>query len=285
MTERRYQVFVSSTYQDLIEERQKLMQALLELDCIPAGMELFPAASDDQWTLIKRVIDDSDYYVLVVAGRYGSVAPDGMSYTEKEYRYALEKNKPTIAFVHKDIGCLPSAKVDVEPKLGKLKAFTDLAKTKLIRYWDTADELGGLVSRSVFHLMQSHPSGGWVRGNPQRQALARPPQYTITLAPPKDMQGLDVSRLAWERDKCFALCAGKEFKVRPVLGAMGASFEVRLAGEIFDVINDVEPVELQLVDRKGNRWETSPFFVYQQSVALSYIEEKEKIIASYGGGR
>ncbi len=49
--EKKYQVFVSSTYKDLSEERQEVMQALLELDCIPVGMELFPAADDDQWTL------------------------------------------------------------------------------------------------------------------------------------------------------------------------------------------------------------------------------------------
>lgn len=48
--EKRFQVFVSSTYEDLQEERKEVMQALLELDCIPAGMELFPASSEDQWT-------------------------------------------------------------------------------------------------------------------------------------------------------------------------------------------------------------------------------------------
>ena len=51
----RYQVFVSSTFEDLQEERQEVMHALLELDCMPSGMELFPAANDDQWTLIKKV--------------------------------------------------------------------------------------------------------------------------------------------------------------------------------------------------------------------------------------
>ena len=50
----KHQVFVSSTYKDLLDERQEVMQALLELFCIPVGMELFPAADDDQWTLIKR---------------------------------------------------------------------------------------------------------------------------------------------------------------------------------------------------------------------------------------
>src|SRR6266853_1961238 len=60
--DKRYQVFVSSTFNDLQEERQEVMQALLELDCMPAGMELFPAANETQLNLIKRVIDDCDYY-------------------------------------------------------------------------------------------------------------------------------------------------------------------------------------------------------------------------------
>jgi hypothetical protein len=60
--EKRYQVFVSSTYEYLKVERQEVMHALLEQECIPSGMELFPAASEDQWTLIKEVIDDCDYY-------------------------------------------------------------------------------------------------------------------------------------------------------------------------------------------------------------------------------
>ena len=77
--DKRYQVFVSSTFEDLQEERKEVMQALLELDCIPAGMELFPAADEAQWTLIKRVIDDCDYYLVIVGGRYGSVNDEGMS--------------------------------------------------------------------------------------------------------------------------------------------------------------------------------------------------------------
>ena len=69
--------------------RQEVTHALLELDCIPSGMELFPAANEDQWSLIKRVIGDCDYYVLIIGGRYGSTDFEGISYTEKEYRYAL----------------------------------------------------------------------------------------------------------------------------------------------------------------------------------------------------
>lgn len=99
--EKKYQAFVSSTYQDLLEERQEVMQALLELDCIPVGMELFPAADDDQWTLIKGLIDDCDYYILIIGGRYGSTHKSGISYTQMEYEYALSKQIPIISFLPK----------------------------------------------------------------------------------------------------------------------------------------------------------------------------------------
>ena len=60
---------------------------------MPAGMELFPAANETQWNLIKKVIDDCDYYVLILGGRYGTIGPDGIGYTEMEYRYALESGQ------------------------------------------------------------------------------------------------------------------------------------------------------------------------------------------------
>lgn len=110
--EKRYQVFVSSTYEDLQEERREVMQALLELDCIPAGMELFPASSEDQWSLIKRVIDDCDYYLLIIAGRYGSTNDKGISYTQMEFEYALSTGKPIIAF------CI---KIQIKLKVGNRK--------------------------------------------------------------------------------------------------------------------------------------------------------------------
>jgi len=87
--EKKHQVFVSSTYNDLIEERKQVIHALLELDCIPAGMELFPATDEDAWSLIEEVIDGCDYYILIVAGLYGSTDSKGISFTELEYDYAV----------------------------------------------------------------------------------------------------------------------------------------------------------------------------------------------------
>src|SRR4051794_2675392 len=100
--DKRYQVFVSSTYADLKDERRKVIQTLMEMDCIPSGMELFPAADEEQWEFIKKVIDDCDYYLLILGGRYGSTTPEGISYTEKEYDYAISRGLKVLAFPHED---------------------------------------------------------------------------------------------------------------------------------------------------------------------------------------
>lgn len=166
MTDKRYQVFVSSTFRDLQEERQQVMQALLELDCIPSGMELFPAADESQWELIKSVIDDCDYYIVILAGRYGSVGPDGYSYTEMEYRYALDSNKPILAFLHKDPGKISSEKSEDNAEgRKKLQEFRKFVEAKHCKHWETPEGLGSVVSRGLIHLIKTNPAIGWIRAD------------------------------------------------------------------------------------------------------------------------
>jgi hypothetical protein len=98
--EKIYQVFVSSTYSDLKDERRQVSEFLAKDGFVPAGMELFPAADQQQLEFIKRVIDRCDYYVVIVGGRYGSLADEHISFTEKEYEYALTKGIPVLAFLH-----------------------------------------------------------------------------------------------------------------------------------------------------------------------------------------
>lgn len=162
--EKRCQVFVSSTFTDLIDERRAVMQALLELDSIPAGKELFPASTDDQWTLIQQVIDDCDYYLVIVGGRYGSMDAQGISYTEKEYDYAVQQGKPVLGFVHGEPDAIPVRKSERDPAIAaKLDAFRAKVKQKPCRFWTNADELGKVVTTSYAKLRKTHPAEGWVK--------------------------------------------------------------------------------------------------------------------------
>lgn len=135
--ERRYQVFISSTYLDLIKERNEVMMALLELECMPAGMESFPASDDSQWEWIKRIILDSDYYVVIIGNKYGSINNEtGISYTEMEYRFAIENDIPTIAFIHNNPEDIPMKYSEKDPdNIKKLEDFKSLVKRKLCKFY------------------------------------------------------------------------------------------------------------------------------------------------------
>ena len=165
--EKRYQVFVSSTYADLKEERQHVTQALMEMDCIPAGMELFPATDEDQWEFIKRIIDDCDYYLLIIGGRYGSTTSEGISYTEKEYDYAVECGLKVIALLYDNPDEITVGKSDIAPELReKLHAFRDKVSTnRLVKFWNEAKELPGLVALSLSKTIKMFPAIGWVRAS------------------------------------------------------------------------------------------------------------------------
>ncbi|WP_172590138.1 DUF4062 domain-containing protein [Shewanella xiamenensis] len=165
--DKRYQVFVSSTYVDLKDERQSVLQTLMEMDCIPAGMELFPAADEEQWEFIKKIIDDCDYYLLIIGGRYGSTADDGLSYTEKEFDYAVSKGIKVIALLHKYPDELPRAKSENDERnYKKLQEFRNkVGDGRLIRFWENPEQLPGLVSLSLNKTMKMFPAIGWVRAD------------------------------------------------------------------------------------------------------------------------
>jgi hypothetical protein len=165
--DKRHQVFVSSTYADLKDERQAVLRTLMELDCIPAGMELFPAADEDQLEFIKRVIDDCDYYLLIIGGRYGSTTADGISYTEQEYDYAISKGLKVIALLHEDPGTISAAKSELDPVLReRLASFrTRVSNGRLVKFWKTSDQLPGLVALNVQKAIKLYPSVGWVRAS------------------------------------------------------------------------------------------------------------------------
>lgn len=166
MAEKRYQVFISSTYKDLEEERWEAAKVLLSHDCFVSGMEYFPSTGDEQFEYIKDVITGCDYYILILGGRYGSIAADGISYTEKEYDYALEKGLKPISFVYYDPQNLPSEKRESDPEAyKKFCSFREKVRSKLGSEWRDINELKVKISESISAAIRRAPGIGWVRGN------------------------------------------------------------------------------------------------------------------------
>lgn len=161
----KYQIFVSSTYEDLIPARDVVIRAILEMGNMPVGMEMFSAGDEQQWELIKRQIDDCDYYIVIIAHRYGSTEGD-ISYTEKEYDYAREKGIPTLGFIIDEDARWPKSKMDSDPAVRQqLVNFKDKVKRKMVDFWKKPTDLHGKVAIALSKAVTTHPRPGWVRAS------------------------------------------------------------------------------------------------------------------------
>lgn len=165
---KKYQVFISSTYTDLIHEREKVRDTVLKMYQFPIGMEMFSAADEDQWEIIRDTIDSSDYYVLIIGGRYGTIIEEGsnkgISYTEKEYRYAKMVGVPILVFIKKD-EAISADKIDDDPQKRKnLKNFIAVAsKGREVEWFRNVEELGAKVSIALHKEMDRGKRPGWIR--------------------------------------------------------------------------------------------------------------------------
>ena len=165
--DKKYQIFVSSTFTDLEEERQVVLKQIAILGHIPSGMEYFSASPLEQFKYISKRIDQCDYYIVIIGGRYGSTDSDGISYTEKEFNYAIEKNIPILAFIHKDIDKIEYGKTDKDQILmNNLQNFISKAKTgRMVVEWDTAGTLGAAIVTTLAEAFSELPAIGWVKGD------------------------------------------------------------------------------------------------------------------------
>lgn len=162
----KFQIFVSSTFGDLEKERSLVIKAILEMGHIPVGMEMFSAADEEQWNIIKNQIDASDYYVVIAAHRYGSTLPDGTGYTEKEYDYAVSRGIPALGFILDDSVEWPKGKSEVT-ELGQKKIFEfkQKIKQKPVSFWRNQDDLYGKCSIALMKAFTAYPREGWVRAS------------------------------------------------------------------------------------------------------------------------
>ena len=126
---RKFSIFISSTYDDLKNERQALVGVALENNFIPVGMEQFHAAPASQWDVITKMIDECDFYLLVIGGRYGTIDKEtGISYTEKEYNYAKMKGLPVLVLIKQPSAIIESEQDTGHNKYEKMKKLEEFRK-------------------------------------------------------------------------------------------------------------------------------------------------------------
>ena len=168
---KKLQVFVSSTYIDLIEERQAAVEAILDAGHIPAGMELFKAGKSQMKT-IQKWIDESDVYMLILGRRYGSIEEEsGLSYTELEYRYALSKNMPVFTIILDDSFLFTKAAskgkdtIFEKDNTKKYDTFKEYVKTKVVKFVTNIDQIPSKIHSQLNDILNDSDYNlvGWVR--------------------------------------------------------------------------------------------------------------------------
>jgi Domain of unknown function (DUF4062) len=165
--ERRLQVFVSSTYTDMKDERKAAVEAILEAGDIPAGMELFTAGDITQWKLIQRWIKESDVYLLLVGGRYGTILPRSKkSYTEMEFEFAKKLKKPIFSLVGSEEFIRSKQKRRLLGKAAdakKARRLRTLASKRSVTYFSNRDQIKTQVTQALGPFRSQPGISGWVK--------------------------------------------------------------------------------------------------------------------------
>src|SRR6266700_2792061 len=166
---RKYQVFVSSTFRDLQEERRQISWEILKIGFIPVGMENFSAMDERGWETIASAIEQSDYYVLIIGALYGSKDAYGKSWTQREYEHARQQGVPILAFI-RELNAVPGDMVERGPDKEPLDSFIQMVRAeRLIEEWTTIDDLRARVHVALMMQVRrdgerDHSRPGWYRG-------------------------------------------------------------------------------------------------------------------------
>jgi hypothetical protein len=213
---KKLQIFVSSTYKDLIDERQAAVEAILKSGNIPAGMELFTSGNESQLQVITRWIDESDIYLLILGGRYGTIETNsGQSYTELEYDYAVSQGKPYFSIVISDLALDLKVRqygqevLEIENAV-QYKKFREKVLTKMSSFFSEAKDIKLVIHETVQEFKEHYEFSGWVSGKTldeidllrnENQQLRKQieelqkKQYEIKFGDPSEAESEEFSRI------------------------------------------------------------------------------------------
>lgn len=209
--EKKYQIFISSTYEDLKEERDAAIHTILTMNQFPIGMEMFSAANEEQWKIIKEAIDSSDYYILIIGNRYGSIEEKtGISYTEKEFDYAVAQGIPVLAYIVDENVSVSRDEIEPDEKRKKLREFKEKVEKsgRYVKKWSNKDNLETLISQSISKALQRDDRPGWIRTS------------DITVEKKEEAQYLSCNDLMLEMDSDIESIMKKIYELTKVNGVM-----------------------------------------------------------------
>ncbi|WP_128894499.1 DUF4062 domain-containing protein [Longirhabdus pacifica] len=266
--QKKLQVFISSTYTDLKSERQTAVQAVLNAGHIPAGMELFKSGDQSQKETIQKWINESDIYLLILGGRYGSIDEEsGKSYTHWEYDYALEKSKPHFAIVIKEEELEKRIKehglaVTEQALQPKYEAFRKQVLSKIIKFFTDEKDIKIAILESLKEHEQNEDLKGWISGQEiQNQTQLLSENYELLKQNKELLKQLSTMQQAEKTEE-----------YQNILNKLENYYHVELPEDIIDKLKSIGEIEQDNPEIIINS--LTLFHLYQQRLIIGIHTKK-----------
>jgi hypothetical protein len=122
-----FTVFVCSTFSDLSQEREGVLDAIRRLKLQHDSMEFFGARANQPIETCLQEVRASDVLVVIVGHKYGTIVPElGVSFSEAEYAEGYRLNKPCLVYMRdEDVPILPRHMERDPEKLKLLEKWKD----------------------------------------------------------------------------------------------------------------------------------------------------------------
>lgn len=289
---KKIQVFISSTYLDLTEERQAAVEAILEAGHLPAGMELFKAGDESQLETIKRWIDESDVFLLILGGRYGSIDEKSeKSYTQLEYEYAIKKKIPIFSVVLNDSTLHQKAakqgnQVMESINEQKFLNFKKLVLSKIVKQVDDVKDIKIAIHSTLTEFIRTKKLVGWVRGDAVEDMTALLKENSALLKQNVALQDKlkkleEIERIGkWDFKELKTLFENKTIELKPDLTGKEEVIKTPLLDLVLSFKNSLT---IGVTNSRGSS-KTDIFLFYNVSpLLISYGLMEAKNVP--GGGR
>lgn len=151
-------VFLCSTFSDLVEEREAVLEAVRKLQLQHDSMEFFGARPDVPLKTCVEEVRKSDILVVVVGHRYGSLVPGlGISFSEAEYEEGFRLGKPCLIYMRDDgVPVLPRHIENDPDKLRQLFRWKGLLHERhTVAHFSDGKDLAKRVAVDLSHTMQA----------------------------------------------------------------------------------------------------------------------------------
>ena len=226
----RLRIFISSTMEDLANERQLVVHRLSSFNFECVNAETIPPDGTPPWERILEELDTCHLMILILGERYGwipketPIAANDLSVTHLEYRRAVDLGIPILPFLKRLRYSDSTQTGDTVRREAFRKEVSDFASGHFRTEFDLALDLAEGVSRSVMALL----SNQYQRQLIQHKLVRPPPSGDLAPMPPVRIPERLVKDVREKRIVLLAGSAMPTFAGLPSLSALAAFLRSRM---------------------------------------------------------